>query len=349
MQVQACQKVKERSTGPRTHRGKRKSSKNALSHGVFSQPTLPGENRKPWQQFRDAIYRDISPVGAVEESLTGMLALQIWRYRRIASYETAVSSQKLSAMDLGNSKVLETKQMLEREVADWKKTLECWQSDKRLFALVDQDDHVGVSADEVHHFFESFGTLFDCYVIDTFDEELLAFVGATPPSPETKQDEYDQTDWKVLHLKKGTEYIASLAQHSPAAALGRVRAEVDKQINKASTQLAHLRKRLADLEVENQEMLDRAYALYGLPEDEQLQRINRYSTSLQRQVLSTLHELQRLQAGRLNGTTTVPIAIDVTVNGETSNQNADTLLANAQPFSLQRQPKQIQSLQPIGC
>jgi len=343
--------INQVSTGPRTKRGKRRSSKNAIAHGILSlTPTLPGENEKPWQQFRDAIYRDIAPLGAVEESLTGMLALQIWRYRRLANYESAISAQKLSQMDLGNSQLLESKQKLEKEIAGCEKTLTSWNADKRLFALVDHDVQASVTADEAFHFYESFGMLFDEYSVDPHDEQLLAYVAASPPAPESQLDEYDQTAWKVLHLKKGVEYIASLAQHSFATAIGRVRAEVDKQIHHANTQLAQHRKQLATLEAENLVMLERAYALHGLPEEEQMQRINRYSTSLQRQVLSTLHELQRLQAGRVSGTTTVPMAIDLTVNADALNRDDDTMISQEKAFGIFRQPKQIQPLQQtVGC
>jgi hypothetical protein len=47
---------------------------------------------------------------------------------------------------------------------------------------------------------------------------------------------------------------------------------------------------------------------------EKLQRLNRYETTLDRQLYRTLHELQRLQAARRGETVPVPEAVDVTVS-----------------------------------
>src|SRR5690349_20676547 len=48
-----------KSTGPRTPQGKRASSRNATTHGIFcNELCLPGENETVFREFRTAILAD---------------------------------------------------------------------------------------------------------------------------------------------------------------------------------------------------------------------------------------------------------------------------------------------------
>jgi hypothetical protein len=92
-QIEANRRNAAHSTGPRTPAGKGKSSKNALSHGLRAElPVLPGERAEDWEVHRAGVFRGLSPVGTLEEALAGRVALCLWRLRRVAAYETAVTA-----------------------------------------------------------------------------------------------------------------------------------------------------------------------------------------------------------------------------------------------------------------
>ena len=79
-----------RGGGPRTSRGKEKSRRNSLVHGIFAKVTLLDD--EPPAQFK-ALLRglrdDFQPVGTIENSLVEKLATLDWRYRRFLQAETA--------------------------------------------------------------------------------------------------------------------------------------------------------------------------------------------------------------------------------------------------------------------
>ena len=85
--LQANRKNAKRSTGPRTPRGKRNSSRNALKHGILSNDLLVGhgtgrENRREYQALLAELIEDLQPVGRTEELLVERIVGCDWRYRR---------------------------------------------------------------------------------------------------------------------------------------------------------------------------------------------------------------------------------------------------------------------------
>src|SRR5262245_23337762 len=88
------------STGPKTPAGKSRSSQNALRHGLRSDlPVLPGERAEDWEAHRQGILASLVPAGALEEALAGRVALCLWRLRRVAQYETAVTAVGLDEVE----------------------------------------------------------------------------------------------------------------------------------------------------------------------------------------------------------------------------------------------------------
>ena len=79
------------STGPRTPEGKRKSSRNALKHGLLSgQILLHHENAEELAAFREALYQELQPIGALEELLVERIVSSAWLLRRALRAETAL-------------------------------------------------------------------------------------------------------------------------------------------------------------------------------------------------------------------------------------------------------------------
>jgi beta-glucosidase-like glycosyl hydrolase len=85
-----------RSTGPRTARGKRRSSLNGLKHGMFAKNLVLSEleGKNAAAEFRallHALTSDLAPRGAFELLLVEEIAACTWRMRRLLRYENRVA------------------------------------------------------------------------------------------------------------------------------------------------------------------------------------------------------------------------------------------------------------------
>ncbi len=85
-----------RSTGPRTPRGKRRASLNALKHGMLAKdlvlPELEGKDAAAeFRALLHALTDDLAPRGAFELLLVEKIAVCTWRMRRLLRYENRVA------------------------------------------------------------------------------------------------------------------------------------------------------------------------------------------------------------------------------------------------------------------
>ncbi|MGH9815689.1 MAG: hypothetical protein ACRD6I_06385, partial [Candidatus Acidiferrales bacterium] len=79
-----------RMTGPRTAHGKRRSSRNAVKHGIFSKvAVIKGEAQAEFNSLLRGLRESLRPVGALEQLLVEKLASLAWRYRRMVIAEGA--------------------------------------------------------------------------------------------------------------------------------------------------------------------------------------------------------------------------------------------------------------------
>ena len=84
----------QRSTGPRTPRGKAVSSLNATRHGLASSsPVVPSlEDSAAWEVHRDDTVAALAPVGRLETTLAERVALILWRLDRVTRFEREMTS-----------------------------------------------------------------------------------------------------------------------------------------------------------------------------------------------------------------------------------------------------------------
>ena len=76
------------STGPKTPEGKANSSRNHLKFGLFStQNCVRPEETQEYTELSDALWKDLSPVGSVEELLAVEIVRAAWRLHRCAVAE----------------------------------------------------------------------------------------------------------------------------------------------------------------------------------------------------------------------------------------------------------------------
>jgi hypothetical protein len=81
-QINANRQNAQKSTGPRTARGKKKISKNAIKHGLFADALIIGESEADYEVFHDEMLADLAPVGAVETMMAERVISLWWRLRR---------------------------------------------------------------------------------------------------------------------------------------------------------------------------------------------------------------------------------------------------------------------------
>ena len=76
------------STGPKTEEGRKRSSMNALRHGLTGQvTTMTDEDRAAHDKFSEALIKDLAPDGAMEIQLAQRIATDSWRLNRISAIE----------------------------------------------------------------------------------------------------------------------------------------------------------------------------------------------------------------------------------------------------------------------
>jgi len=90
-QNEANRRNAQASTGPVTPEGKSTSSRNAVSHGLFSaQDTLNETERTQFETLADAMNKDLAPEGILEQTLASEITRAAWRLRRCAAVEDSL-------------------------------------------------------------------------------------------------------------------------------------------------------------------------------------------------------------------------------------------------------------------
>jgi len=89
-QIEANRQNAQKSTGPKTEIGKRKSAQNALKHGLFSNsPVIENlkEDVEEYNQLKILMHLELRPKGVLQTHLVQKLVDSLWRYRRVINSE----------------------------------------------------------------------------------------------------------------------------------------------------------------------------------------------------------------------------------------------------------------------
>jgi len=90
-QIEANRRNALRSTGPRTEEGKKRSSRNAVRHGLTAETVLEVlEDPADYKAFELSVTEDFDAQTAVERELVLRLASLLWRLRRAIAVETGL-------------------------------------------------------------------------------------------------------------------------------------------------------------------------------------------------------------------------------------------------------------------
>ena len=90
-QIESNRRNAQKSTGPKTHSGKQRSSQNAVRHGLTAETVIgPLEDPADYRAFEQAVTTAYEAETAVERELVLRLASLLWRLRRATSVETGL-------------------------------------------------------------------------------------------------------------------------------------------------------------------------------------------------------------------------------------------------------------------
>ena len=79
------------STGPRTEEGQKRSSLNAMKHGLTGRTVLlPREKKQDYDAFSQEIFDQLKPANPMEREKVQLIVDQQWRLRRAAAMENAL-------------------------------------------------------------------------------------------------------------------------------------------------------------------------------------------------------------------------------------------------------------------
>jgi hypothetical protein len=85
-----------KSHGPVTESGRKRSSMNALKHGLTARTViLDNEDKDEYKAFLDAYLRDLNPAGAVEMDLVVEMVNAKWRQRRLCLIEAELFDDEI--------------------------------------------------------------------------------------------------------------------------------------------------------------------------------------------------------------------------------------------------------------
>jgi hypothetical protein len=87
--------------GPKTLEGKLRSSRNAVKHGLnSSQPVvLDFETPEAWEEFQASLVASLNPATAAERCLAELIALTMWRQRRIPIFEARLANARMQSSE----------------------------------------------------------------------------------------------------------------------------------------------------------------------------------------------------------------------------------------------------------
>lgn len=289
-----------KSTGPKTPEGKAKIRLNALKHGLLASEAviLDGDGKEDpdrCQALLDALVTAAAPQGPVEEMLVERIAVCYWRLCRacrceigllradLDSYQAAFYEEK----DWQGSRLHYTDAEIAQQIAEHQERIRFWKEDKVKFNAMMK---AGKSLEETYGWEENWDYLFQRVVDD------LEAAGQEAEQLGTPQ-QIHQALKSALGWSDADIWQALLAACDDGIVDDR--AEITKH---------------------QQEMVKNALALevvrlrQSIPASEDMDRLLRYETAIERQLYRALAQLERLQRQRRGEP--VPPPLQVEVNGE---------------------------------
>jgi hypothetical protein len=274
----------QKSTGPHTANGKAVSKLNALKHGILSEQVLVRgvnfkESRHELAKLHQRFWDELKPVGPVEEMLVDQIVTARWRLRRAL---TAESGEIALSVDGGQ---------WQRQTRNLKLTTVMWE--------MEEEPALGMSNSAFGNSFMANQLRRVRAVVEAGDELTEAAVGEV------------RFRGKPYQLTKRLEELR-LKSHPhpeglpPEALRQQRKAEILAWLDREIRMLSWSESRCEERERSEEEAHQAAAVL---PPLEVLEKIQRYETKLDRQILRAMAQLERLQRMRQGETLPAPVAV----------------------------------------
>ena len=296
-QLAANRKNAQKSTGPKTPEGKRRSSRNALKHGLLAQEVviLEGDGAETQEEF-DAFLIDLceelQPQGVVEEILVERIATCYWRLRRAQRYEVGAIRASLDECKQPEGDSKEDRASAPRAKRDEAAAL-LTQHEQLLRRLADPPDLSDPATFDAYE--PALNQVAESYCLPPYEpplppvhaqivRSLLVAGQAQPPPPRTEAQARAEF---LEHLKNAGCHDAKLLEslrHAQEGLVEDLRREV-----------TDLEARLETAERYKRFRRSRRILTDSLPAEDNLLKLVRYETMLDRQFHRALIELRRRQ------------------------------------------------------
>ncbi len=262
-----------KSTGPKTPRGKGRSGRNAIKHGLFSRQMADfiahGEDAREYEKVLNGLHAQYEPFGTAEELEVERLALCGWRLKRAWRYENATN--RASLRFFGRRALAEQ--------AEW-----CKDRDEEEQAILLQLQSAEKEIEETGE----------------ISQELKQRIFAMDPGFESiwksierlaQERMAEPTISKMLQQLSPEERSSVLASHTVTLRIGFLQ------------QLARVR---------SSAVQEIAIARHVIPDDDALDKLLRYEAAIERQLGRTVDRLERLQRRRKGEMIPPPVSVHLT-------------------------------------
>ena len=280
--------------GPKTAQGKAVVRWNATRHGISSpKPVVPGlEKQEDWENHRNGIMENLSPVGHLEVTLAERVALLSWRLHRVTRYETETiaTSQETIEDDIHDRdrflSALRRRGLESTHPVDIrfeaKHYKQAHKALRRFPSLGPDKTLKGADASSV-----VWGVLMEAKKAagEQIDDEALDLLGV----PRDAMIE-ELPAMKVADVRGCVEAIAAHASLDP-----------DELLEAATYEAGFKARHAAHKKEEVEQEISRKERERISPDDKTLEKISRYEAHLSRQLYHALHELENLQKYRTTG------------------------------------------------
>ena len=267
--------------GPTSKKGKEKSRRNAIKHGIFAKVVLLDNEPAPqFDKLLQGFRNDLHPEGTLEEVLVEKLAALMWRYRRLLVAERA----EIKVEQRYNSHAADRERLHREETITLETSLEIPSHgllgnidnlESHLAALnllISLSNLIVIRGFNLEHDRQIMGRVFGqafifeiAEIYDLCSSSNISF-GPTAPEP------------KLVNLP---------GEGGKAKFLGYLKSKIDKH--------SHFLEMWKSLSKQRERMEGKSACV---PEAPRLDRILRYSASLERDFDRTLNKLERLQRMR---------------------------------------------------
>ena len=281
--------------GPVTQAGKEVVKWNATRHGISSPaPVVPGlEEPQHWQEHREGILENLSPVGHLEFTLAERVALLSWRLHRVTRFETG-------AIAIAQEKIEEDIHNRRRLMASLSGELlaETHPEDIRWLARYRKQAHNALRRfsshppDKVLNGTDASAVVRG--VLDTANKRTGKRIAEEELNlPGDLQDTHELTELPAMKAADVRECLEVIAAHASL--------DPDELLEAAIEEARYEAAVAAHKKEEMEQEVSRKVAGRTLPDEKTLEKVSRYEAHLSRQLYHALHELEALQTRRFGG------------------------------------------------